>query len=109
MSDIQTNPGRIGLTKSTTYNHFLQITDAVSRLTVLLGLASVSSADIFEALLHFVVWYKQDTTFYAWRVKQLRTDAGMAFMSPEFISDFHSSWLGSENHIQRIWRVFDSR
>ena len=41
MLDIQTNPGRIGLTKSTTYSHFLQITDAVSRLTVLLGLASV--------------------------------------------------------------------
>ena len=48
MLDIQTNPGRIQCTKSTTYSHFLQITDAISRLTVLLVLASVSSADIFD-------------------------------------------------------------
>ena len=65
MLDIQTNPGKIGLTKSTTYSHFLQITASISRLTVLLGLASVSSADIFEALLHFVVWFKPNATFYA--------------------------------------------
>ena len=65
MLDIQTNPGRMGLTRSTTYGYFLQITDAVSRFTVLLGLNSVSSADVFEALLHFVVWCKPNATFYA--------------------------------------------
>ena len=87
MLDIQTNPGKVGLTKSTTFTHFLQVTDAVSRFTVLLGLPSVSSADVFAALLHFVIWFKPNATFYAWRVKQLRTDAGTAFTSSEFISD----------------------
>ena len=54
---------------------------------ILLGLPSVSSADVFAVLLHFVIWFKPNATFYAWRVKQLRTDAGTAFASSEFISD----------------------
>ena len=66
MLDIQSNSGRIGLTNATTYSYFLIVSDAISTFAVMLGLASLSSAEIFEALLHSFIWSQPKATFYAW-------------------------------------------
>ena len=47
MLDLQQNTSRYGLNQSTHFPYFLQITDAYTRFTVLLGLSEVSAAAIF--------------------------------------------------------------
>ena len=50
MLDLQQNTSRHGLSQSTHFPYFLQITDAYTHLTVLLGLSEVSTTAIFECL-----------------------------------------------------------
>ena len=43
MLDIQSNASKYGITKSSNFPYYLQVTDALTRFTVLLGLSEVSS------------------------------------------------------------------
>ena len=87
MLDLQQNTSRYGLNRSTHFPYFLQITDAYTRFTVLLGLSEVSAAAIFECLLHYAIWFKPNPSFEIGDVNNVHTDAGSAFKSAEFISD----------------------
>ena len=53
MLDIQKNASKHGLNAATHFLYYLQITDALTRFTVLLGLKEVTSCAIFECLLHY--------------------------------------------------------
>ena len=87
MLDLQKNTSKYGLNRSSHFPYFLQVTDALTRFTVLLGLSEVSSAAIFDCLLHYAVWFKPSPTFEIGNVNQVHADAGNAFKSAEFISD----------------------
>ena len=87
MLDIQKNASKHGLNAATHFPYYLQITDAVTRFTVLLGLKEVTSYAIFECLLHYSVWFKPNPNFEIGDVDRVHADAGSAFRSEEFISD----------------------
>ena len=63
MLDLQQNISWYGLNQATHFPYFLQITDAYSHFTVLLGLFELSAAAIFECLLHYAIWFKPNPTF----------------------------------------------
>ena len=87
MLDLQQNTSRYGLNRTSHFPYFLQITDACTRFTVLLGLSEVSSAAVFECLLHYSVWFKPNPEFEIGDVDKVHADAGSAFKSAEFTSD----------------------
>ena len=87
MLDLQKNTSKYGLNQATHFPYFLQITDGLTRFTVLLGLSEVSAAAIFECLLHYAIWFKPNPNFHIEDVDKIHTDAGSAFKSAEFISD----------------------
>ena len=55
MLDLKKNTSKYGLNRATHFPYFLQITDGLTRFTVLLGLSEVSAAAIFECLLHYAI------------------------------------------------------
>ena len=57
------------------FPYFLQIMDAYTRFTVLLGLSEVSAAAIFECLLHYAIWFKPNPSFEIGDVNNVHTDA----------------------------------
>ena len=63
MLDIQKNASKHGLNAATHFPYYLQVTDALTRFTMLLGLKEVTSYAIFECLLHYSVWFKPNPTF----------------------------------------------
>ena len=87
MLDIHDNPSKQGLTKSTHYQYYLQVTDAVSRFTVLLGLADMSSYSVFLCLRDYAQWFKPNPTFNASRAIRAHADFGSAFTSKELKHD----------------------
>ena len=87
MLDLQQNTSKYVLNQATHAPYFLQITDGITRFTVLLGLSEVSAAAIFECLLHYTIWFKPNPSFHIEDVDKVHTDAGSAFKSAEFISD----------------------
>ena len=90
MLDIQKNPCTVGLTKQSYKPYYLQITDAFSRFTVFLGVKALDSYIMFTTLMHYSIWFQPKAHFHAWRIHELRTDAGSAFTSDEFIKDCES-------------------
>ena len=87
MMDLQTCPSHTGITKGTHFPYYLQITDAVTRFTVLLGLHHTESADIFECLLHYAIWFQPNPEFHAQQINHVHGDAATIFLSEEFILD----------------------
>ena len=87
MLDLQQNTSRYGLNRTSHFPYFLQVTDAYTRFTVLLGLSEISSAAVFECLLHYSVWFKPNPNFELGEVEKVHADAGSAFKSAEFTSD----------------------
>ena len=87
MLDLQQNTSKYGITCSSYFPYFLQITDAMTRFTVLLGLSEVTSSAIFDCLLHYSVWFKPKPHFELGDVDKVHADAGSAFKSAEFVSD----------------------
>ena len=87
MLDIQKSPSKFSITRSSNYPYYLQITDALTRFTVLLGLTEVSSYAIFDRLLQYSIWFKPNPSFTFDNVSNIHADAGTAFTSKEFISD----------------------
>ena len=72
------NTSKYGLNRSSHFPYFLQVTDALTRFTVLLGLSYVSSSAIFDCLLHYAVWFKPNPTFEIGNVDNVHADAGTA-------------------------------
>ena len=55
MLDLQQNTSRHGLNRATHFPYFLQITDAYTHFTMLLGLSEVTASAIFDFLLHYAI------------------------------------------------------
>ena len=87
MMDLQKNTSKYGLNWSSHFPYFLQVTDALTCFTVLLGSSQASSSAIFDYLLHYAVWFKPNPTFEIGNVDNVHADAGTASKSAEFVSD----------------------
>ena len=87
MLDLQKNTSNYSLNRATHFPYFLQITDGLTHLIVLLGLSEVSAAAIFECLLHYAIWLKPNPNFHIEDIDKVHIDVVSAFKSAEFISD----------------------
>ena len=88
MLDLQSNPSKYGINTSTHFKYYLQITNDLTRFTVLLGLSEVSSYSVFQALLHYSIHFKPHPDFeISQDLTQVHADAGSAFTSKEFLQD----------------------
>ena len=91
MLDIQSNASKFGISKNTNFCYFLQITDTLTRFTVLLGMEKVDSHSVFSCLSHYATYFKPNPKFEVFtNIDQVHADAGSAFTSKEFIQDCES-------------------
>ena len=87
MIDLQTNPSRTGLTRATHFPYYLQITDALTRFTVLLGLPDKEAHSVWRCLHDYSLWFKANPEFNAYGITQVHGDFDTVFKSEEFRTD----------------------
>ena len=87
MLDLQANPSKQGLTRSTHYPYYLQITDAISRFTVLLGLPDKEAYSVWRCLHDYSLWFKANPEFNGYGISRIHGDFDSVFKSPEFKHD----------------------
>ena len=74
-----------GLTSSSTFAHYLTVTDFCSRLFRVIGLKGITSQDVFEALKTWSSLYKPFADYKLHRhCSTVHVDAGSQFLSDEF-------------------------
>ena len=86
--DIVPNIVGHGLTVATHSKYFLLICDVYSKFTTLIGMDDASSKTVLQAIATYVATYQTaDSKFFTGPMEGIRTDAGSAFMSQEFVKD----------------------
>lgn len=87
MIDLQTNPSQTGLTRATHFPYYLQITDALTRFTVFLGLPDKEAHSVWRCLHDYSLWFKANPEFNAYGITQVHGDFDTVFKSEEFRTD----------------------
>jgi hypothetical protein len=84
--DIHYNPSEIGLTPSSFCPYYLGITDAYSHMCFMVGMQTMKTASVMEALIFFSCYYKPYHDFTLADVKEFHADAGSVFTGNDFMN-----------------------
>jgi transposase InsO family protein len=89
--DIHYNPSEIGLSPSSYFPYYLNITDAYSHMCFMIGMQTMKTSSVMEALMYYAQYYKPHLDYTLADVKEFHADAGSVFTGNDFMNCLLSS------------------
>jgi hypothetical protein len=84
--DIHYNPSEIGLSPSSYFPYYLNITDAYSHMCFMIGMQTMKTSSVMEALIFYAQYYKPHLDYTLADVKEFHADAGSVFTGNDFMN-----------------------
>ena len=85
-ADIQTNPTSTGLTSNSYFPYFLILACSYSKYVSLIGMRSMSAADVIDAVIKFSIQCRPHHGYSLKDIDEIHADAGSQFLSQEFVT-----------------------
>jgi hypothetical protein len=84
--DIHYNPSEIGLSPSSYFPYYLNITNTYSHMCFMIRMQTMQTSSVMEALIFYAQYYKPHLDYTLADVKEFHTDAGSVFTGNDFMN-----------------------